>query len=123
MNTSEIVARMCRKELSTADIKAICKARGFSTKEAENRRFLENFILSDQGVVKTMDTLTQKEIIVLHALKQKSRAVDVAFFDCIYGPSNRGFLWNTTFTKKYKATACSWTAKARGFNFQACLGV
>jgi hypothetical protein len=26
----------------------------------------------------------------------------VAFFDCIYGPSNRGFLWNTTFTKKYK---------------------
>ncbi len=102
MNTSEIVARMCRKELSTADIKAICKARGFSPKEAKNRKFLENFILSDQGVAKAMDTLTQKEIIVLHALKQKSRAVDVAFFDCIYGPPNRKFSWSTTFTKKYK---------------------
>ena len=102
MNTSEIVAQMCRKELSTADIKGICKARGFSTKEAQNRKFLENFILSDQGVAKAMDTLTQEEIIVLHALKQKSRAVDVAFFDCIYGPSNRSFSWSTTFTKKYK---------------------
>jgi len=102
MNTSEIVARMCRKELSTADIKAICKARGFSTKEARNRKFLENFILSDQGVAEAMDTLTQEEIIVLHALKQKSRAVDAAFFDRIYGPTNRKFLWNTTFTKKYK---------------------
>ncbi len=102
MNTSEIVARMCSKELSTADINAICKARGFSPNEAKNRKFLENFILSDQGVAKAMDTLTQKEIIVLHALKQKSRAVDVAFFDCIYGPPNRKFLWSTTFTKKYK---------------------
>jgi hypothetical protein len=102
MNTSEIVARMCSKELSTADIKAICKARGFSPKEAKNRKFLENFILSDQGVAKAMDTLTQKEVIVLHALKQKSRAVDVAFFDCIYGPPNRKFSWSTTFTKKYK---------------------
>jgi hypothetical protein len=102
MNTSEIVAQMCRKELSTADIKGICKARGFSTKEAQNRKFLENFILSDQGVAKAMDTLTQEEIIALHALKQKSRAVDVAFFDCIYAPSNRSFSWSTTFTKKYK---------------------
>ncbi len=52
MNTSEIVARMCSKELSTADINAICKARGFSPNEAKNRKFLENFILSDQGVAK-----------------------------------------------------------------------
>ncbi|MEA1868379.1 MAG: hypothetical protein U9N19_09835, partial [Thermodesulfobacteriota bacterium] len=96
------VARMCSKELSTADINAICKARGFSTKEAKNRKFLENFILSDQGVAKAMDALTQKENIVLHALKQKSRAVDVAFFDRIYGPPNRKFLWSTTFTQKYK---------------------
>jgi hypothetical protein len=102
MNISEIVTRMCSKELSAADIKAICKARGFLTKEAKNRKFLENFILSDQGVAEAMDTLAQEEIIVLHALKQKSRAVDVAFFDSIYGPSNRKFLWGTTFTKKYK---------------------
>lgn len=102
MNTSEIVAQMCRKELSAADIKGICKARGFSTKEAQNRKFLENFILSDQGVAKAMDTLTKEEIIVLHALKQKSMAVDVAFFDCIYGPPDRNFSWSTTFTKKYK---------------------
>lgn len=102
MNTSEMVTRMCREELSAADIKAICKARGFSTEEANNRRFFENFVLSDQGVSEAMGTLTKKEIILLHVLRQKSQAVDVAFFDRIYSPKNRGFSWSTTFTKEYK---------------------
>ncbi|NIA08839.1 MAG: hypothetical protein GWP10_03510 [Nitrospiraceae bacterium] len=102
MDAPEIVADMCSEDLSLTDIKAICKARGFSLSEAKNRKFLENFILSDQGVAEAMEMLTQKEIILLHALTQASQPVDITFFDRIYGPAHRESSWGITFTKRYK---------------------
>jgi len=39
MDAPEIVADMCSEDLSLTDIKAICKARGFSVSEAKTANF------------------------------------------------------------------------------------
>lgn len=84
MKTSEIVKQMCLEELNSADIKAICKARGFPLKEASVPEFLENFLLSDQGINESISKLSKDEVIMLHMLAKESGEVDVSFFDCIY---------------------------------------
>ncbi len=56
MNTTEILHKMCQKELSGADIKANAKARGFSAKQV-TPELLETFLLSDFGLVKVFADL------------------------------------------------------------------
>ena len=101
MKTSEIVKHMCLEELNSADIKAICKARGFHLKEASDPEFLENFLLSDQGINESISKLSKDEVIMLHMLAKEPGEVDVSFFDCIYGPEQRSYWNNNTFNKKY----------------------
>ncbi len=50
MKTAEIVSSMCKDELTGADIKAICNARGFSAAEAGDPALLENFLISRTGL-------------------------------------------------------------------------
>ena len=101
MKTSIIVKQMCSGRLSGADIKAICKARGFPFKEASVPEFLENFLLSDQGINESLSKLNRDEIILLYKLSKKPGEVDVSFFDCIYGPERRNYWNNNTFNQKY----------------------
>ena len=80
MDTSGIIKRMCLNELSNVDVKAICKTRGFSLKNASDSRFLENFLISDQGIKEAIGELSKDEVILLYMLSQESEAVDISFF-------------------------------------------
>lgn len=77
--------KMCHAQLSDADIKAICKSRGFSAREVGSRAIFENFFLSDIGVAAAMATLTDPELAMLHLLARLKDEVDVAFFARVYG--------------------------------------
>ncbi len=104
MHTSLMVSDMCHKALSEADIKAICKNRGFSPQEATSRALFENFLLSDIGVEAALQKLTQREISLLYLLKLKHKAVDVSFFQPLYD-NQPGQNWRySTFTQRYQKT-------------------
>lgn len=85
MDTSYMLNQMCHKVLSVADVKAICKSRGFSGKEAASRAIFENFFLSDIGVEAALGSLAHEEVVFLHLLKRTDKAVDLAFFERLYG--------------------------------------
>ncbi len=102
MNASNIIKQMCSKELTAADISAICKARSFASKEMKNREVLENILLSDRGLIKAFDLLSRQEIIVLHLMKKDPKPVDITFFDRIYGDEGTKRGWNDTFNQTYK---------------------
>ena len=74
-----------------ADVKAICKARGFFLKNASDPGFLKNFLISDQEIKEAISELSKDEVILLYMLSQESEAVDISFFDCVYGPEKRDF--------------------------------
>jgi hypothetical protein len=104
MFTSQVVSDMCHKALSQADIKAICKNRGFSPQEATSRALFENFLLSDIGVAEALQKLTQREISLLYLLKLKQKAVDISFFQPLYD-SQPGRSWRySTFTQRHQKT-------------------
>jgi len=86
-----MLQKMCREQLSDADIKAICKSRGFSAREASSRAIFENFYLSDIGVAAALATLTGRELTALRLLARVKDEVDVAFFARVYGDSR---LWS-----------------------------
>ena len=69
MKPSEMLHNMCTRDLSNADVKAICKNRGFSNKEAASRTLFENFFLSDIGIEKVLTGLSNDEVYTLHVLK------------------------------------------------------
>jgi len=92
---------MCQSELTKADIRAICKNRGFSSKKASSLRVFENFLLSDTGVAEAIGTLSREEIILLHLLRFTDKLVNVSFFERIYRPEE-GTRWRgDTFTQQY----------------------
>lgn len=100
-DTKKILAKMCQSELTKADINAICKNRGFSSKEASSPRLLENFLLSDTGVAEVMGTLSREEIILLHLMKLREKPADASIFAPIYGDKDRSRWWADTFTRQY----------------------
>ena len=88
---------MCQKELSGADIKAIAKARGFSSKQV-TPGLLETFLLSDIGLENVFASLETKELLMLHLLKLKKRTQDISFFERI---STKTIHRYGTFNQKY----------------------
>ena len=101
MDASEILHNMCSRDLSNADMKAICKYRGFSEKEASSRALFENFFLSDSGVEKALVSLRDEEIWILHLLNLLEEPVDITFFERIY-ESAASTGWYSTFTQEYQ---------------------
>jgi len=102
LNTTEMVNKMCHLELTAVDIKALCKSRGFSSREANSRNLLEGFFLSETGVANALGGLTRDEVILLHLMKLTSVSVDAAFFDRIYGTESSRKWRFGTFNQKYK---------------------
>lgn len=96
---------MCHTVLSVADLKAICKSRGFVGKEAASRAIFENFFLSDIGVEAALGSLTREEIVFLHLLKRTNKAVDLTLFERLYGSAKSGTgYYYGTFSQRYKKT-------------------
>ena len=102
MDTTEMLNKMCHLELTVVDIKALCKSRGFTSREANSRNLLEGFFLSETGVANAIGRLTMDEVILLHLMKLTSATVDAAFFDRIYGTENSRKWRFGTFNQKYK---------------------
>jgi hypothetical protein len=103
MNASQMLHQMCHEVLSNADVKAICKNRGFSAKEAASRALFENFFLSDIGLEAAMASLAKEEVVLLHFLKFIGEEVDVAVFARIYGSDRaQGRYYHRTFTQRYQ---------------------
>ena len=103
MNLSEMLYEMCHEVLSTADVRAICKSRGFSEREANSRSLFENVFLSSSGAETVMNTLTAAEIATLHLMYMENRVVDVTFFGRLYGAKQTGYPAHGTFTQQNKA--------------------
>lgn len=87
-------------EFSEADIKAICKARGFPYSEIKNLRMFQEFYLSDTGLEKVFSNLTEKELIYLHLINCKNAEVDIEFFKSLYYTKDPNTLF-WTFHQKY----------------------
>jgi len=100
MDTAVMLKSMCHETLSVADIKAICKARGFAA--SLTPAHLEAVFLSGQGVGPAMGMLTPDEIILLHLLKFQDQAVEIDFFKNIYGGKESHHSYSSTFTERYK---------------------
>ena len=100
MNQDQMLSEMCQELLSNADVKAICKNRGFTDKEANSRALFENFFLTTTGIEAVMNTLTAAEVATLHLLRMENREVDVTFFERLYGSGVHGY--GGTFTQQYK---------------------
>ena len=64
MDTTEMLNKMCRFELTVVDIKALCKSRGFTSREANSRNLLEGFFLSETGIANALGGLTMDEVIL-----------------------------------------------------------
>ena len=102
MDKTEMVDKMCHLELTAVDIKALCKSRGFTSREANSRNLLEGFFLSETGVANAIGGLTIDEVVLIHLMKLTSATVDAAFFDRIYGTENSHKWRFGTFNQKYK---------------------
>jgi len=102
MNPSQMLYDMCHDVLSAADVKAICKSRTLSDREANSRSLFEHVFLSSIGVEDAMDTLTAPEVAALHLLRMEDRVVDVTFFKRLYGGKQAGLYTYGTFTQQYK---------------------
>jgi len=102
MHPSQMVSDMCHKVLSKADIKAICKSRGFSPQEATSRALFENFLLSDIGVAEALQTLSPQEMFLLHRLKSCAEPVDITFFQRLYHQQPGSYWRYQTFTQRYQ---------------------
>ncbi|MBF0288725.1 MAG: hypothetical protein HQM14_12975 [SAR324 cluster bacterium] len=97
MNQPDMLTQMCQTELSTADIKTICKNRNFPQKAASSRSIFENYFLTEIGVETALQSLKPEERILLHFITQEKEAVDLKFFACLY-PKKQEY---GSFTQKY----------------------
>lgn len=102
MNVSQMVYEMCHDVLSPQDIKAICKSRGFSEREATSRSAFENAFLSSVGVEDALSALTEAEVAALHLLRMEDRLVDVSFFERLYGAKAATHRAYGTFTQQFR---------------------
>ncbi len=101
MKPKKMLKNMCDYGLTTADRKAICKARGFPASYVSSPDLLHHVFLSDTGVKKAVAQLDEKECILLHLILFMKREVDITFFSRIY-PAMGANSWGITFNRKYK---------------------
>ncbi len=98
-----MLRQMCREILSEADLKAIARSRGFSAKETASRGIFENYYISNHGLATALAALTIEEIALLHLLKLAAQAVDLTFFERLYGDAKTRATY-LTFTQRYQET-------------------
>ena len=105
MDTQSMLKQMCKSDINDSDIKAICKSRGFSAKEATSRDVFENFFISTIGIKEVLDSLTYNEVVFLHLLSKMKEEVGIEYFERLYGcaESTNGYYY-MTYTKRYKET-------------------
>jgi len=103
MSISQLLAIMCA-DLADADLNAIRKGRGFSTRETASRDSFANFYVSSIGVQEVMRQLTAEESTTLHLLQQIGE-VDISFFERLYGSAGQpGKSYYSTYTQQFKPT-------------------
>ncbi len=96
-----MLRKMCREQLGDADVRAICKSRGFSAREATTRAVFENFFLSEIGVAAALRTLSQREIATLHLLAACKEEVEISFFARLYGAGRAETIYYGTYNQRY----------------------
>ncbi len=94
----QIVQDMCKTELNGADIRAICKARGFSFVNADSPSVFENFFISDIGLQEAYASLSRKDIAMLHFLTLIKKPVDITLFERLM---DHPVGWRSTFNQQY----------------------
>jgi hypothetical protein len=99
MEQAGIIKKMCDFELTQADVKAICKFRQFSSPQSASSEIVETLITSDVGLKNALDSLTQKEVIMLHFLTVLEEPVNISAFTRI--SNQEGYRYGT-FTKRYQ---------------------
>ena len=105
MDIQHMLKQMCENDLSDADIKAICKSRGFPVKEAASRDIFENFFISTIGIKEALNSLTYEEVVFLHLLNKINKEVDIEYFERLYGSAKSdGKYYYGTSTQRYKET-------------------
>jgi len=97
MKPHEMLHQMCHEVLAGADVKALCRARGFPPEAAASRGILETLFLSPQGLSNAFAVLDSSEIAVLHLLKSARAPVDVTFFTRVYGGKHSYGTFNERF--------------------------
>jgi hypothetical protein len=99
MNQTTMLEQMCRRVLSSSDIQAIAKSRGFSPAEKASRIGFENAFLSDVGLETAFSFLGTEEIACLHLLAREPVPVGIQYFSCLFKEAKNR--WNPTFTQRY----------------------
>jgi len=96
-----MLKKMCRVELTQADIKAICKLRALPPACLQSRTLLEHHFLSDTGIEKALAALDSREVLCLHLLNAAGREEDIEFFTRLYKKAHPGS-YHHTFTEQYR---------------------
>ena len=105
MDIQTMLKHMCEDDLADADIKAICKSRGFPVKEATSRDVFENFFISTIGIKEALDSLTYEEVVFLHLFNKINTEVNIACFERLYGSAkSEDKYYYGTFNQRYKET-------------------
>ena len=100
--TVDMLRDMYEKALTAADLKAICKSRGFYADEVSSTPLFESVFLTEKGLESAFASLTQHEIALLHVLNFINKVVDVTFFEYLYGDQD-------TEKKHYQSFATQYT--------------
>lgn len=105
MDSKKLLYQMCHEALTDVDIRAIGRARGFSSQEVSSRSQLETYFLSNIGVEKVLRGLNSAEIATLHLLRIIDKPINIETLQRLYAPDfTSAHMWNPTFTKRYQET-------------------
>lgn len=99
MKQADIIKKMCRNELTQADIKAICKYRQLSSPQSASAEIIETLITSDVGLKSALNSLPREEVLMLHFLLVLNEPVDISAFARI--SNQEGYKYGT-FTQRYQ---------------------
>jgi hypothetical protein len=99
--TVDMLRDMYNEALAAADLKAICKSRGFYADEVSSTPLFESVFLTEKGLVSALGSLTQDEIALLHVLNFINKAVDVTFFEYLYGDQDLDKMHYQSFATRY----------------------
>jgi hypothetical protein len=94
---AEIIKKMCGNELTQTDVKAICTFRAFSSPQSASSEIVEALFTSDVGLKSALNSLTRKEVLMLHFLLALNEPVDISAFARI--SNQEGYKYGT-FTQR-----------------------
>ncbi|MFZ2070238.1 MAG: hypothetical protein WAV32_01270 [Halobacteriota archaeon] len=104
MESEEMLMDMYKEAITAADLRAICKTRGFTAEEVSSPGVFKTVFRSDKGIKSAFVSLTRNEIALLHVLDLINKAVDVSFFEYLYrDPESDSKAWHyQSFTTRYR---------------------